>query len=129
MDGTVLDTFSVATLIALVFVVVNFLRNLANVTKDVGAKASVVNQIVAWVAGVVVVVLASQADIASSIPVFGSPLGDFDIASLIIVGLSITSAGGVLNDFFAARDNTRTSANPDVLGNSKVVVVEPNPRA
>jgi hypothetical protein len=108
------DAVSLVTLVALVYAVVNVLRNLFNLSAE-GSKNQLVTQVTVWVAAVVVLLLAGQAEIAENVVIFGNELGDMDVASLILAGLCIGSTSSVVNDFFAARDNSRTSVNPPLI--------------
>ena len=118
MDGNLLDTFSVATLLAFVFVLVNFVRNVLALRKARDAEAinSVVTQMAAWGIGIAVVFVCAAAEVANNIAFFGTALKDMDTFSKVIVGFALASGGSVVNDFFAARDNSRTSANPALIG-------------
>lgn len=125
MDGNLLDTFSVATVLALIFTVVNFLRYVkvilikggSTFDERTAAVNSAVTQAIAWVSGILVVLLVAQADIASNIELFGSTLATMNLASLIVVGMVAASGAGVLNDFLASRDDSRTSEKPAFVSN------------
>lgn len=73
---------------------------------------SVSTQAAVWVSGVVAVFLGSAADISAGVEVFGSFLGDLDIVSQILTGLSLGSVGSVLYDFKSALDGTDSAVTP-----------------
>lgn len=73
---------------------------------------SVSTQAAVWTSGVVAVFLGASADISAEVEVFGSLLGDLDIASQILTGLSLGSVGSVLYDFKSALDGTDSAVTP-----------------
>lgn len=114
MESGFLDAFSVIALVALIYKVIDFLKNLVNI-KLIASKNGVVTQLTVWVAAVLVLVLASQAEISNTVVVLGRPLADFDLASLIVLALSFGSSASVFNDYLAAKDNNRSSEDPAML--------------
>lgn len=72
------------------------------------------NQAVTWLAGVSLVMVAAQADLAASLVVAERPLADFDVWSQILIGLSLGAAGSVAYDYKKALDGTDTAKEPSV---------------
>lgn len=77
----------------------------------------------AWVAGVIFITLVAKSQLGS---IYSITIGDganqvtltldkLSGATLLLLGLAIGSIAGQVNDFFAARDNTRSSAKPTLL--------------
>lgn len=73
---------------------------------------AVVTQVGVWFAGVVVMLLLATTDFASGVEVGGSILGDLNVWSLILIGLSVGSSASVGVDFKKAFDNTDSAAVP-----------------
>lgn len=80
----------------------------------VGNLNAVVTQIVGFVAGVVVVMLAAQTNYASEIVLGDLSLADANIATQIFLGLLATSLFSALYDFKKAFDSTDTAATPSL---------------
>lgn len=107
-----MEVFTLASLAALVWKFLSFLKQLTG--KDYSAT---VTQALTWVAGIVAVILAAQADVAAGIEVFGTTaLGDLDGWSQILAGLMLSSAASVGYDYKKAIDNTDSSSEPKLLG-------------
>ncbi len=73
---------------------------------------AVVTQLGVWIAGVAVVLLLAATDFASGIDVADYSLDKLNIASLILLGLSIGSSASVAVDIKKAVDNTDSAAVP-----------------
>jgi len=72
-----------------------------------------------WLAGVVVIFLAAEADafVGIELPTLNVVLGDLDFASKIIVGLSITSLLSTVFDFKKALDGSDSASTPSLFPN------------
>lgn len=105
-----MEIIGIASLIALAVKIVDFVKYLR--ASDWNAA---VTQAATWVAGVLVVLLAANADITAGIDVGGTPLGAMNVWSLIFVGLSLLSLGSVAYDFKKAVDNSSSSKTPHLL--------------
>lgn len=116
MESGLPDTFSLLTLVAVIYFVVNFVRNLVNLGNDPSAKNGVLTQLIVVVSAFVVLIVAAQADIANELVVMNRSLASFDVMSLLLVALAFGSSASALNDFFASRDEYRSSDNPPILG-------------
>ncbi len=75
----------------------------------------VVTQLIAWVGGVVAVLLVSATDWADTIQVGDLNLGALNTWSLIFVGLTISSTASFVHDVTKAVDNTDSAALPTLL--------------
>lgn len=96
---------------ALLVALINFGRYLSG--RDWNAAMT---QLTAWLAGVVVMILASETDWASGIDVAGVPLGSLNTASLILLGFTVASTGSVIVEFKKAIDTTDSAKKPDLFG-------------
>lgn len=97
-------------LAALAKKVVDFLRQARG--KDTSA---VVTQLVAWVAGIVVVYLGAHVDFAGAINVANMSLDQMSLWTQTILGLVVGSVGSVGKDLLKALDNTQTEASPELV--------------
>lgn len=85
------------TMIALIALVSKIVTVIKSIGKD---NNTVVTQVLVWVVGVLVFLLAANSDIASGIePISGHPLSGLDVGSLVLLGLSLGSAGSFAYDF------------------------------
>jgi hypothetical protein len=72
-------------------------------------RKAVITQMGVWAAGVSVVLLLSASDFASGIDVADYQLSTLNLASLILLGLSVGSTASVAVDVKQAVDNTDTA--------------------
>lgn len=86
-------------------------------------------QVVAWLAGVLVTVLAANSDFGGAIAVNGATLGTLNIWSQMLVGVNLASAAGVGWDVIKAVDNTNSAIIPNLLARSDVPQVRPGTAA
>ena len=100
-------------LVALLALVVKFTDFLKYVTAR--NTNGVVTQLVAWGAGVGAFFLAAQTDFASGIHVGDMSLPTLNGWSLVFVGMSVASAGGLAVDYKQARDNSDSAVKPNLL--------------
>lgn len=98
---------------ALVFAVINFLKFLR-----AGDSNGWMTQLIVWVAGLVVVLLTAQTDFASGIPVGDQMLDTLNIASLIFLGLSISSIASFGVEVKKALDGSDSAAKPNLITNN-----------
>jgi energy-converting hydrogenase Eha subunit G len=100
---------------ALIWQVVDFLRELANFRTQ---KSSAITQAAAWIAGVLVVVLAAHADVASALILPGTDqaLGNLDFGSQVLVGLLVSSFASTGVDFKQAFDRSDSAVKPPLIG-------------
>lgn len=96
-----------AAMALLLYQLINFLRALSG--RDINTAVTLA---VAWVAGVITVLLVAQTDFASGIPVGDQTLASLNVASLVFVGLVLSSSASSFNDAVGAVDHNRTTAKP-----------------
>lgn len=110
-----MEIFGLAALVALGMKVVSLLKFLRSGWTD-----DAFTQVVTWVVGVVIVFLAAEADITQDVALYGTTLGAANVASKILIGMSLLSIGSVLYDFRKARDNTDSAIEPNLLTGKSV---------
>jgi hypothetical protein len=77
---------------------------------------AVVSQLLAWALGVLVVVVWARSRIYGTTVELGSgTLHDADWWSLVIIGVAVSSSGGIVSDLVKARDNTQSAATPPLV--------------
>jgi hypothetical protein len=107
-----MEVFTAASLAALVWKITSVLKYLTS-----GQVRQTVTQVIPWVAGILAVVVAAQADVAEGIVVFGThALGDLDGWSQILAGISLGSAASVGYDVKKAVDATDSATEPPLGG-------------
>lgn len=94
----------------LVFAIINFLKAVR--AKDAN---SAFTQVIVWVAGVLVVLLAAETDFADGIMLGDQPLTTLNFWSLLFVGLTISSLATFGTEIKKALDNTDSAATPMLL--------------
>jgi hypothetical protein len=104
------DFLPMAAMLSLVIAVINFLKYIR--AKDTNGW---VTQLIVWVAGVAVVLLTAQTDFADGIPVGDQNLAVLNAWSLILVGLSIASAGSFAVEIKKAIDNGDSAVKPNLV--------------
>ena len=105
-----MEPITLATLAALAGKIVSFIKYL--VARDWNAVAT---QAAVWIAGIVVVLLAAQSEIAD-ITIGDQALSALDFASQVLVGLGLGSAFSFAYDVKSAVDNTDSAAEPPLTG-------------
>lgn len=95
---------------ALVFTLINFLKNVTNKLWP-----PVVTQIVSWAAGIMVVMLFANTDWAKTISFGGTALADLNGISQLVIGLMAASLFGVVKEVTAAIDNTDSANKPSLV--------------
>ena len=111
-----MDAITMVTLSTLLWKLVAFTKNLFN--KPSGSKAyldPIVTQLLAWVFGFLVVLIAAQANVASSLKVWGTTLDKLNGGSLLLLGLAISSFGGAAVEVKKALDKSDSAAQPSLL--------------
>lgn len=98
----------------LVFTIINFIRYLVN-----GDKNGIVTTLSVWIAGVVVVLLTAQTDFAEGIVIADRAMSTYNTASLIFLGLTISSIGVFANEIRGALDNSDSTQKPSLLDNNE----------
>lgn len=98
--------------LALVTKIVDFVKYLANYSEY---RSSIVAQLSVWFGGIVVVFLLAGSDFSAGITVADLTLGELNVFSLILFGLSLSSTGSLVYDFKKARDNTDSALTPPML--------------
>lgn len=71
--------------------------------------------IAAWIAGFGAAALFGQTAWADSLVIGDQNLGNLNIASLIVFGLTLGSVGAFANEFNAARDDNRNTSKPHLV--------------
>ena len=95
---------------ALVFCLVNFLKNL-----KAGLWSPVLTQLIAWVAGVLVVVFYAQTDWADKITFGDTALSSLNASSQIAIGLAASSIFGVVTQAIKALDTSDSAKTPEMI--------------
>lgn len=76
----------------------------------------VATQLVVWIVGVGLVWLLSASDFANGVQIGGLDLGNLNAASIVLVGLSLSSTASFLGqDLIKALDNTQSASTPNLL--------------
>lgn len=73
--------------------------------------------VASWAVGFVAAWVFAESDIGAAlvIPGFSQPLGAMGVADLILVGLTVASSAGALNEVRGAIDNTTSTAKPKLV--------------
>jgi hypothetical protein len=121
--------FVLALLSALVYKLIDFGKEVAGAARGEVSWNGALTQAIVWVAGVVVVVLAGTATLTSQValPLGGGTevvLGDVDIASRVLIGMSLASLASGWNGLLGALDSTRSTAKPHLLESGPVGATE-----
>ena len=105
---------TVIVFVALLWKIVDFLRMAANFKSQ---KSGLITQATAWIAGVILVVIAAHAQLTWSLVLPGSdlPLKSLDFASLLLLGLLISSTASSVVDIKQAIDATDTASKPPMI--------------
>jgi len=94
----------------LIFTVVNFFKYLSGRNWN-GA----ITQAIAWVAGVIGIVIFSHTPYAAAITIGGVPLQSMNFWSQLFIGLMATSILSTLNEGYKALDPSQTAEKPKLL--------------
>ena len=97
-------------IVPLMFKVVDFLRYAKN--RDANG---VFTQLIAWIAGVVVLLLVAQSTWASTITLAGVSLHRLGFWSSVFAGVVMSSAASTLADLRKTFDNSNSAAIPTLL--------------
>lgn len=108
-----MEFIPVVALALLVYTTINFLR--AVLGADWNTAITIVT---VWIAGVVALLLVAQTDFASGIAVGDQSLATLNLASLVFVGLTISSVASFGNDILGAVDTNRSTALPHLTSAS-----------
>lgn len=101
-----------ATLTALLVKVTSFLKYVSD-----GKWREALTQLVAWAAGIGVVVVAAATGVTEDLLIFGHEvLGQMNGWSQILAGLALGSGGAFAYDFKKAIDNTDSAGEPPLGG-------------
>lgn len=96
---------------SLVFTFINCLRDAANRNWS-----GVTTQLIAWLAGIVAVVLVAQTDYAAAVTFGDRTLDRMNGASLLFIGLSAASLFGVVSEVKRALDHGDSAAKLPLFG-------------
>lgn len=109
-----MEVFSLVTLTTLVAKVMSFVKYLTGAQyREAGTQA------LTWLAGVLVVVVASAADVTQDLVIFGEMvLEDLSGLSQILAGLSLSSTASFAYDFKKALDNSDSASEPPLGGSA-----------
>lgn len=94
----------------LVFATINFLKAVR--AKDAN---SALTQVIVWVAGVLVVLLAAETDFAAGIMIGDQALTTLNFWSLLFIGLTISSLATFGTEVKKALDNTDSASTPKMF--------------
>jgi hypothetical protein len=108
---------------AFILQVTNFAKELRNWSSQ---KNAVVTQAVAWLAGVVCVLVFAQTQFAVGVSVAGIALVKLNFWSQVFIGLAVGSSGSTIFDGIKAVDNTQSTVTPTLI-HDVPVVTEPVP--
>lgn len=100
----------VALLAALAKKLVDFVRQLRG--KDTSA---VLTQLLAWAAGIAVVFIGANVDVASGIEIANQSLDQLSVWSQLVLGTVVGSLGSVGKDVLKALDNSQSEAAPKLV--------------
>lgn len=98
-----------AGLLALVAKVTDFFRLVANFATQ---KSAVLTQALAWAGGIVATALFSHSDFGSTVTVGNMTLDKMSGATIVLVGMSISSAASLVIDYKQAKDQTDSAVKP-----------------
>jgi len=103
---------TVPILLGLAFIILKVMSTAKNVAG--GAVVAAVTQLLTWVAGVLVVLVASNVDATEAYVLAGTAqtLGDLDAWGTIFLGVMAGSLASVIYDFKKAFDSTDSAAEP-----------------
>jgi len=103
------DIATVAALAALASQITSLLKFLTG-----GEPKRALTTVIPWVAAFGVLLIGAQADATAGIvfPGIDSPLGDLDVASLLLVSTTIGAVGGFAHKAVTAVDNSTSTAEP-----------------
>ena len=109
--------FVLGLLSALVYKLIDFARQVAGAARGETTWNAPITQAAAWGAGVVVVLIAGAASFTSGVelPLGDSvsvTLGDVDVWSRVLIGLSLSSVASSWNGLLGAIDATRSTDKP-----------------
>src|SRR5262245_22462598 len=105
-----MEVLTTATLIALVVKALSALKFIT--TGDV---RQFITQILSWLLGFLILLIAAQADVAQHLVLWGDQrLGDMDVWSLFLAGLAIASTGSFAYDVKKALDGSDTASEPSL---------------
>ena len=102
----------VVGLVALIYKTIDFLRMLVNLKTQ---KSGVVTQLVAWVGGILAVVLYANSDFADSVTIGGKNLSAMGGATLFMVGIVLGSMASATVDIKQAFDNNDSASKPKLI--------------
>jgi hypothetical protein len=102
---------STVLLASLLWKVVSFVKSLTNRS----SWDPVVTQLIAWIVGVGLAVLAAQASASAGMEVWGTTLGELDGWSLVLLGLTLSSVGGVGVEIKKALDGAQDASQPTLF--------------
>lgn len=105
-----MEIIGLASLIALAWKIVDFAKFIR--ARDWNATAT---QAATWAAGIVVVLLAAEADVTAHLTIGDVALTDVNTASRLLIGLSLLSLGSVGFDFKKAIDSSDSAHTPSLL--------------
>src|SRR5262245_45683924 len=111
---------------ALIWQVIDFLKE---VTHLPATRNAVATQAAAWIGGIILVILASHAQVTQDIVLPGSDitLGAADWGSQILLGLLVSSTASSAVDVKKALDRSDTAVVPPILPTSPYVAPTPQP--
>lgn len=99
-------------LTALILKAVDFFRLLANAGTN---KSAIVTQLLAWAGGIGAVFLFAATDFGDSVNAAGVTLDEASGATLVLLGIMLSSAASVVVDFKQSIDSTDSAAKPPLL--------------
>lgn len=108
-----MEAITLVALVTLMKKVVDTFKYVTN--RNINA---LVTQVVTWATGVLLVWIATAADITADLAIFGQTFGDLNGGSIILGGMIFSSAASVVYDLQASNDNADTAATPPLLPRS-----------
>jgi hypothetical protein len=105
-----MDGLTLVTLAAVVWKIVEAVKNGIS-----GKWGDVTTLVVVWGAGIAVAFVAAQSDIAGGIEVWDTTLGELDWASLLLLGIGLSSVSAVGYETKKAVDGGQSAEQPSVF--------------
>lgn len=94
----------------LVFALINFFKAISNDDKNAW-----LTQMIVWVAGILVVLLAAQTDFAGGIVIGDMALSDLNFWSLLFIGMTVSSLASFGVELKKALDRNDSAVNPPMF--------------
>jgi hypothetical protein len=103
------EVFAAVTLAALFVKVTSFLKYVS-----AGEYRAAITQTIPWLAGIIGIWIVGHASVTEAAPLWsgGTPVGEYDFWSVVLVGAALGSDGSLAYDFKKALDTHDSAAEP-----------------